>query len=149
MGHKMKEEEDYEDSFAPVQHATAGCMMISISAAIDLHFHSCDMLQAFVQADKLPEGVNGRGFIQPPVGYPEDDNVVYEVLRPLSGIPSSAQAMRLTLAAWFKEEGFVQAVFKDSVWVREAEGKYDHQLIFGVHVRFFTTGGLGLLAIKV
>eukprot|EP00961_Rhodomonas_salina_P009892 133271-Rhodomonas_salina.2 len=53
MGKRMQEGEDYEDSFTPVPHATSGCIIISIAAAQDLELHSCDLAQAFIQADKL------------------------------------------------------------------------------------------------
>ena len=90
MGHKMKEGEDFDESFAPVPHATSGRIIIALAAADDLELHACDLAQAFIQAEKLPEGMNGRVFIRPPDGANEDPDVVYEVLRPLYGIPSSA-----------------------------------------------------------
>jgi hypothetical protein len=50
----------------------------------DYELHACDIVQAFLQANKLPEGVNGRYFIQPPPGSPDanDQDVLYEVCRP-------------------------------------------------------------------
>jgi hypothetical protein len=64
--------------------------------------------QAFLQADKLDEGVNGRYFINPPPGSPEvsNKNIIYEVLRPLYGSPSSQRALHKTMNAYFKSEGF-------------------------------------------
>ena len=59
--------------------------------------------------------------------------MVYEVTRPLYGIPSSARALHLTLSKWISQ-GFVTAGFEDSVWVREAGGDYDHQLIVSAHI---------------
>eukprot|EP00961_Rhodomonas_salina_P192912 2603143-Rhodomonas_salina.1 len=134
MGNRMLEGEDYEDSFTPVPHATSGRIIISIAAAQDLELHSCDLAQAFIQADKLDEGVNRRIFICPPQGTVEDADTVFEVCRPLYGIPSSASALHLTLSRWFKEEGFTTAGFEDSVWVREAGGKYAHLLIVSAHI---------------
>ena len=40
----------------------------------NLELHSVDIKQAFTQADKLPEGVNGRYFINPPPGSPDAGN---------------------------------------------------------------------------
>ena len=40
--------------------------MLSLTVANDYELHACDIEQAFLQADKLPESVNGRYFIQPP-----------------------------------------------------------------------------------
>jgi hypothetical protein len=69
---------------------------------------NADIEQAFLQADKLPEGVNGRYFIQPPPGSPDanDRDVVYEVCRPLYGNPCSPRALHKTLDAYFMSEGF-------------------------------------------
>eukprot|EP00961_Rhodomonas_salina_P050941 683642-Rhodomonas_salina.1 len=101
---------------------------------MDLELHSCDLAQAFIQADKLDEGVNGHIFIRPLQGTTEYDDVVYEVKRPLYGIPSSARALHLTLTKWFKDQGFVTAGFEDSVWVREAGGKFGHWMIVSAHI---------------
>eukprot|EP00961_Rhodomonas_salina_P303817 3941377-Rhodomonas_salina.2 len=79
----MQEGIDYEDSFSPVPHAVASRFIMSITAAADMELHCVDLSQAFIQADKIEEGVNGRYFITPPVGYDEEPGVVYEVLRPL------------------------------------------------------------------
>eukprot|EP00961_Rhodomonas_salina_P200010 2697957-Rhodomonas_salina.1 len=107
QGHKMQEGVDFEDSFAQVQHTTVGRLMMSTAAAEKLHLCSIDMMQVFIQADKIPQGVNGSTFIMPPPGCEEDEEgVVYEVLLPLYGIPSSAQALALTLDCWFKEKDF-------------------------------------------
>ena len=83
QGNTLKAGEDFKDAFSPVPHATAGHIIISLAAANDWELHCCDLAQAFIQADKLPEGVNGRVFIRPPAGAEKDDAVVYEVLRPL------------------------------------------------------------------
>eukprot|EP00961_Rhodomonas_salina_P184222 2487629-Rhodomonas_salina.1 len=84
---------------------------------MDLELHSCNLAQAFIQAGKLDEGVNCQVFIRPQQGATDDDSVVYEVLRPLYCIPSSARALHLTLSKWYKEQGFSTAGFEDSVWV--------------------------------
>jgi hypothetical protein len=65
--------------------------MMSLAVANDMELYKIDIEQAFLQADKLDEGVNGRYFINPPPGSPEagNKNIVYEVLRPLYGSPSS------------------------------------------------------------
>ena len=81
---------------------------MSIATAEDLELHSVDFTQAFIQADRLPEGVNGRLFISPPPGSPHANTsgIVYEVLRPLYGVPSSPRALHKTLDCYFKSEGF-------------------------------------------
>ena len=102
--------------------------MMSIAIASGMELHKVDIEQAFLQADKLDEGVNGRYFINPPPGSPEAGNkdVVYEVLKPLYGSPSSPRALHKTMDAYFKSEGFDTIGFEESVWVRPAGGKQDH-----------------------
>eukprot|EP00961_Rhodomonas_salina_P188027 2537446-Rhodomonas_salina.1 len=134
QGNSMKEGEDYEDAFAPVPHATSGRIIISLAAANNLELHSCDLSQAFIQADKLDEGVNGRIFIRPQQGAIEDEDIVYEACKPQYGIPSSARALHITLSKWFKAQGFTTAGFEDSVWVREAGGQYAHRLVVSAHI---------------
>jgi hypothetical protein len=91
--------------------------MMSIAIANDMELHKVDIEQAFLQADKLDEGVNGRYFINPPPGSPEagNKNVVYEVLKPLYGSPSSPRALHKTMDAYFKSEGFDTIGFEESV----------------------------------
>ena len=77
--------------------------------------------QAFTQADKLPitlpEGVNGRYLINPPPGSPEANNkdIVYEVLRPLYGNPSSPRALHKIMDAFFICWRHVSAHVDDSL----------------------------------
>eukprot|EP00961_Rhodomonas_salina_P200076 2698854-Rhodomonas_salina.1 len=135
QGHRMQEGLDYEDSFAPVPHSTVGRLVMSMAAAENLHLHSLDMAQAFIQADRLPEGVNGRIFMTPQPGCEEyEEGVVYECLRPIYGVPSSARALWVTLSKWFGECGFETVGFEDSVWCRPAGGQYGAKIIVSAHI---------------
>jgi hypothetical protein len=89
-----------------------------------------------LQADKLPEGVNRRYFIQPPPGSPDVNNrdVVYEVCRPLYGNPSSPRVLHKTLDAYFMSEGFEHVGSEESVWVRPKGGKYGEDIYVSTHV---------------
>jgi len=73
--------------------------IISIATAEDLELHSVDITQTFIQAACLPEGVNGRFFNSPLTGSPHANTcgIVYKVLRPLYGVPSSSRALHKTL----------------------------------------------------
>lgn len=76
---------------------------MSTAAASDLHLHRVNLTQAFIHADGLDEGVNGLVFMTPSPGCKEyEEGVVYEVLKPLYGIPSSAETLALTHSKWFK-----------------------------------------------
>jgi len=98
MGNNMTKGEDFTDAFAPVPRSTVGRMLMSMAAAMNLEMHCVDFSQAFIQAswDDLPEDVP-QIFIRPPAGWDEDPGIVYEVLRPLYSIPSSARALHYTL----------------------------------------------------
>jgi len=97
MGNNMTRGEDFTDAFAPVPRSTAGRLLMSMAAALNLEMHCVDFSQAFIQAswDDLPEDVQ-QVFIHPPSGWDEEPGVVYEVLRPLYGIPLSARALHFT-----------------------------------------------------
>ena len=101
-----------------------------------MELHKIDIEQAFLQADKLNEGVICRYFINPLPGSPEagNKNIVYEVLRPLYGSPSSPRALHKTMDAYFKSEGFDTIGFEESVWVRPAGGKYSEDIYVSAHV---------------
>jgi len=107
-GFQMEKGVDFDDSFSPTPGLAVGRFMLSLAVANDYELHACDIEQAFLQADKLPEVVNGRYFIQPPFGSPDANNrnVVYEVCRPLYGNPTSPRALHKTLDAYFMSEVF-------------------------------------------
>ena len=107
QGFKMQQDVDYNDTFSPTPGSTATRTIISIATAEDLELHSVDFTQAFIQADRLPEGVNGRFFISPPPGSPHADTsgIAYEVLQPLYGVPSSPCAYTKHLMGTSKVRG--------------------------------------------
>ena len=137
QGNKLTkgEDGDFIDSFAPVSSATAVRTLISIAAADDLHLHSIDLEQAFIQGawSALPEGAPTI-FIQPPWGWEEEEGVVYELLKPLYGHPAAARALHYTLHGWLRSKGFEKSGFDESVWVRPAGGEYDHPIRLTAHV---------------
>ena len=55
---KMQKDVDYNDTFSPTPGSTTTPTIISSATAEDLELHSLDFTQAFIQADRLPEGVN-------------------------------------------------------------------------------------------
>ena len=136
QGFKMQQDVDYNDTFSPTPGSTATRVVVSIATAEDMELHSVDFTQAFIQADRLPEGVNGRFFVTPPPGSPHANQtgIVYEVLRPLYGVPSSPRALHKTLDSYFKSEGFVNVGFEESVWRRNADAKYTADIVVSCHV---------------
>ena len=62
--------------------------------------------QAFVQGDLLPgDGHNGKVYISPPPGFTEDDGYVYQLRRPLYGMPSAARGWHTTMSAYLQSQG--------------------------------------------
>ena len=60
--------------------------------------------------------------------------MVYEVLRPLYGVPSSPQALHKTLDGYFKSVRFTHVGFEESVWKRTADDRYAADIYVGAHV---------------
>jgi hypothetical protein len=54
-GFQMEKGDDFDDSFSPTQGLAVGRFMLSLAVANDYELHACDIEQAFLQADKLPE----------------------------------------------------------------------------------------------
>jgi hypothetical protein len=132
----MEKDIDYHDTFSPTPGATSARTIISLATAHDMELDSVDFTQAFIQADRLPEGVNGRFFIRPPPGSPDHgrQDIVYQVLRPLYGVPSSPRALHVTLDTWFRSQGFEHVGFEESVWRRRADSRYASDIWIGCHV---------------
>ena len=109
--------------------------MENLLMADDLELHAVDFSQAFIQADwkDLPEKTP-QIFIRPPQGWPEEEGVVYEVLRPLYGIPSSARALHFTLDRWMTDNLFVPSNFEESVWQRPADDIFPHNITISAHI---------------
>jgi hypothetical protein len=108
-GFEMEKGKDYLQNFSPSPGITIARIITSIAAANDMELHSIDIGQAFLQSDKLMEGVNGRFFINPPPGSPDANNkdIVYEVLRPLYGIPSSPSALNKPWMPFSRVKGLI------------------------------------------
>ena len=88
---------DYDDNFS-VFSSFPGITLVRIwfrwhQQILTFILWTLNRLLHNTQADILPEEVNGRYFINPPPGSPDTDNkdMVYEVLRPLYGNPSSQE----------------------------------------------------------
>ena len=108
---------------------------MAIAAASNLEMHAVDFSQAFIQADwaDLPDK-QPQVFIRPPHGWKEEPDVVYEVMKPLYGIPSSARALHFTLDRWMTDNKFVRSNFEESVWVREADEQFAHSIMLSAHI---------------
>jgi hypothetical protein len=90
-GFEMEKGVDYVDNFSPTPGLAVARLMMSLAVANDMELHKIDIEQAFLQADKLDQGVNGWYFINSPPGSPEagNKNMVYEVLRQIYAVEST------------------------------------------------------------
>ena len=85
-------------------HASGVRTIMSIATEQDWDAVACDLTQGFIQAD-LPKGEKTI-YISPPPGVEENSDVVYEVMRPLYGMPHSGRCLHVTWSNWLKEQGF-------------------------------------------
>ena len=51
----MEKGVDFDDSVSPTPGLAVGRFMLSLAVANDYELHACDIEQAFLLADKLPE----------------------------------------------------------------------------------------------
>jgi hypothetical protein len=78
----MEKEKDYLQNFSPISGIVIARIITSMQQQMIRSFILSQVDQAFLQADKMMEGVND--FINPPPGSPDaNKDIVYEVLRPL------------------------------------------------------------------
>ena len=92
---------DFEDAFSPVPHASGFRTILALATQNNMHCDHVDISQAFVQGDLLPgDGYNGKVYISAPPGYNEDPNYVYQLRRPLYGMPSAARAWHHTISCF-------------------------------------------------
>jgi hypothetical protein len=108
---------DFEDAFSPVPHASGFRTILALATQNNMHCDHVDISQAFVQGDLLPgDGHNGKVYISAPPGFDEDPNYVYQLRRPLYGMPSAARAWHHTMSAYLKGQGCTLVGFERSMW---------------------------------
>ncbi len=64
-------------------------------------------------------------------GWEEDPDTVYEVKKPLYGMPHSDRYLYKTWSQWLKSEGFESVGYEKSMWVKK-DG--DQQIMLCTHV---------------
>ena len=116
---------DFEDAFSPVPHLAGIRAVMSTATAQGWGARSVDFKQGFIQSD-LPKGAKPI-YISPPPGVQEEEGIVYQVLRPLYGMPHSGRCLHVTWSNWLKSEGFTKVGYEGSMWAKQHEG--DHILI--------------------
>jgi hypothetical protein len=126
---------DFEDAFSPVPHASGFRTILALATQNNMHCDHVDISQAFVQGDLLPgDGYNGKVYISAPPGYNEDPNYVYQLRRPLYGMPSAARAWHHTMSAYLKSQGCTLVGFERSMWTVVKQG---HVILITAHIDDF------------
>ena len=54
-----------------------------------------------------------------PLGWEEDPDTVYEVRKPLYGLPHSGRCLHKTWSQWLNSEGFESVGYDKSMWVKK------------------------------
>ena len=126
---------DFEDAFSPVPHASGFRTILSLATQHNMLCDHVDISQAFVQGDLLPgDGHNGKVYISPPPGFTEDNGYVYQLRRPLYGMPSAARAWHTTMSAYLKSQGCSLVGFERSMWCATIGG---HTILIAAHIDDF------------
>jgi hypothetical protein len=90
---------------------------MSMASAMKWKAVGVDLTQGFIQAE-LPK--DGKAiYISPPPGHVEEPDVVYQVLKPLYGMPYSGRCLRVTWSKWLEGQGFQKAGYEGAMWSRK------------------------------
>jgi hypothetical protein len=90
---------------------------MSMATAMKWKAVDIDLTQGFIQA-KLPK--DGKAiYISPPPGHVEEPDVLYQVLKPLYGMPHSGRCLHVTWSKWLEGQGFQKAGYEGAMWSRK------------------------------
>ena len=126
---------DFDDAFSPVPHASGFRTILSLATQHNMFCDHVDISQAFCQGELLPgDGQNGKVYISAPPGFDEDPDYVYQLRKPLYGMPSAARAWHTTMSAYLKRSGCKTVGFERSMWTLNVDG---HQILIAAHIDDF------------
>ena len=115
--HMSKDKGDFKDAFSPVPHLSGVRCCMSVATSMKWKAVGVYLTQGFIQAE-LPK--DGKPiYISPPPGHSEEPGVVYQVLKPLYGMPHSGRCLHITWSNWLEEQGFQKAGYEGSMWSRK------------------------------
>jgi hypothetical protein len=115
--HMSKDKGDFTDAFSPVPHLSGVRCCMSMATAMKWKAVGVDLTQGFIQAE-LPK--DGKAiYISPPPGHAEEADVVYQVLKPLYGMPHSGRCLHITWSNWLESQGFQKAGYEGAMWSKK------------------------------
>jgi hypothetical protein len=103
---------------------------MSMATAMKWKTVGVDLTQGFIQAELPKDGkvIN----ISPPPGHIEDPDVVYQVLKPLYGMPHSGRCLHVTWSHWLESQSFQKAGCEGAMWSRK--DKNGDTILVATHV---------------
>jgi hypothetical protein len=116
--HMSTDKGDFTDAFPkPVPHLSGVRCCMSMATAMKWKAAGVDLTQGFIQAE-LPK--DGKAiYIPPPPGHVEEPDVVYQVLKPLYGMPHSGRCLHVTWSNWLESQGFQEAGYEGAICSRK------------------------------
>ena len=115
---------DSADTYAATPSATEVRTLIALAVQNNYAIHSCDISQAFVQADALPDDADL--YIYPPRGSTEPPGTVWKLNRPLYGLAVAPRAWSDTLRRFLKEYGFTSVNNSDTCYTWSDPSRQHH-----------------------
>jgi hypothetical protein len=112
-----KDKGEFTNAFAPVSHLSGVRCCMSTATAMKWKAVGVDLTQGFIQAELLKDGK--AIYISPPPGHVEERDVVYQVLKPLYGMPHSGRCLHVTWSNWLENQGFKRAGYEGAMWSRK------------------------------
>ena len=101
--HMSKDKADFTDAISPVPHLSGVRCCMSMATAMKWKAVGVDVTQGFIQAELLKDG---RPSTSPRLqGIPRSQSVVYQVLKPLYGMPHSGRCLHVTWSHWLEIRG--------------------------------------------
>jgi hypothetical protein len=118
------------DAFSQVPHLSGVRYCMSMATAMKWKASGVDLTQGFIQADLSKDGK--AIYISPPPGHAEESDVVYQVLKPLYGMPHSGRCLHLTWSNWLESQGFQKAGYEGAMWSKK--DKDGDAILVAMHV---------------
>ena len=121
---------DFDETYASVVKAPSYRLLFALQARFKWKCHQMDIKTAFLNGN-----VEHEIYVEPPEGFPEDDDKVLLLKRSLYGLKQSPRLWYLCLRGFLEEIGWKASEYDQSVFIHP-DGMYlgvyvDDLLIFG------------------
>lgn len=123
---------DYEETYAPVAHASIVRMLLAHAAVKNMYIMQFDIKTAFLYG-LLDEEI----YVKPPEGFKAEDNRVWRLKRSLNGLKQSPSCWNQTFSAFLREINLQTSEYDHCVFLKKGSSflaitiYVDDGLIFG------------------